>query len=623
MAAGTTKNPQTKFFAFIIIIILKSRFTCIHELFEGEYRSKSLIRNSVSPEFDQNITSLSYVNKQQIQKYDNAYKLNLFLLRSGDIHPKPGPGNTRKPKFPCLICQKGVIKTSKAVSCDQCQQWTHIACTKTISTKQYETWIKDEIEFDFTCDRCLLENLPFNYVDNIHDISEQTINTSYNHNHHASRDDIFKPLLSKGLHFIHCNARSLLPKISELRLIGARTKAAVLCITETWLDNSVTNTEVKIDGYSLLRKDRSRTGGGVCAYIRGDLAFTQRTDLQQTELEAIWFDILLPKTKPILVGNVYRPPKETDFINKFEETLCKINPEYETFIFGDFNVCVLHKMAKLCRDYLSLLKIFNLKQIITNPTRVTNSSSTLIDHIIVSRDDKISLSGVIASGLSDHYMTFCTRKGKRKGTNKQESNTIKIRTTKNYDKSIFVDKLMSLDWSELYLCRNVNIAWEIFKKLFMSVLNEIAPMKEIKMKCKTEPWITLEILELIRERDQNLVNYNKIGDSKFYIAYCLLRNKVQRKVKDAKESYFENKIEENRNNPKKLWQQFKNLGYSHKQKESANIVLETDKEVTHDADKIVNHFNVFFTTIAESLVAKLPKAEYVYDTCSNIFNFFL
>lgn len=280
-------------------------------------------------------------------------------------------------------------------------------------------------------------------------------------------------------------------------------------------------------------------------------------------------------------------------------------------------------MAKLCRDYLSLLKIFNLKQIITNPTRVTNSSSTLIDHIIVSRDDKISLSGVIASGLSDHYMTFCTRKGKRKGTNKQESNTIKIRTTKNYDKSIFVDKLMSLDWSELYLCRNVNIAWEIFKKLFMSVLNEIAPMKEIKMKCKTEPWITLEILELIRERDQNLVNYNKIGDSKFYIAYCLLRNKVQRKVKDAKESYFENKIEENRNNPKKLWQQFKNLGYSHKQKESANIVLETDKEVTHDADKIVNHFNVFFTTIAESLVAKLPKAEYVYDTCSNIFNFFL
>ena len=93
-------------------------------------------------------------------------------------------------------------------------------------------------------------------------------------------------------------------------------------------------------------------------------------------------------------------------------------------------------------------------------------------------------------------------------------------------------------------------------------------------------------------------------------------------VKNAKENYFENKIEENYNNPKKLWEQFKTLGYSNKQKDKANTVLEIDKEITHDAGKIVNHFNVFFTSIAESLVAKLPQAEHIFDTCSNIFKRF-
>ena len=75
-------------------------------------------------------------------------------------------------------------------------------------------------------------------------------------------------------------------------------------------------------------------------------------------------------------------------------------------------------------------------------------------------------------------------------------------------------------------------------------------------------------------------------------------------------------------NLKKPWEQFKTLGYSNTQKDKANIVSEIDKEISHDAEKIVNHFNVFFTSIAESLVAKLLQAEYIYDTCSNIFKRF-
>ena len=45
----------------------------------------------------------------------------------------------------------------------------------------------------------------------------------------------------RGLHFLHINTRSLLAHLEELRLIAKRTKAAYICITETWLDDTVSD----------------------------------------------------------------------------------------------------------------------------------------------------------------------------------------------------------------------------------------------------------------------------------------------------------------------------------------------------------------------------------------------
>ena len=52
------------------------------------------------------------------------------------------------------------------------------------------------------------------------------------------------------------------------------------------------------------------------------------------------------------------------------------------------------------------------------------------------------------------------------------------------------------------------------------------------------------------------------------------RNKIQRDIKSAKQQYIFNKIEDNKNNSKKLWESLKELGYQNKSKVSAKIVLE-------------------------------------------------
>ena len=60
--------------------------------------------------------------------------------------------------------------------------------------------------------------------------------------------NIFK---SRGLHFIHLNISSLLPKIEELRIIAKSTKAVIIGISESKLDESVLEPEIQIDYYSV------------------------------------------------------------------------------------------------------------------------------------------------------------------------------------------------------------------------------------------------------------------------------------------------------------------------------------------------------------------------------------
>ena len=111
-------------------------------------------------------------------------------------------------------------------------------------------------------------------------------------------------------------------------------------MSETWLDESVTDSEIWIDNYSIVRKDRSRNGGGVCTFIRNDISFTLAQNISENELESIWIEILLPKSKPIIVGTCYRPPSQNNFLELFDTALSKIRPDCEIIILGDINICM-------------------------------------------------------------------------------------------------------------------------------------------------------------------------------------------------------------------------------------------------------------------------------------------
>ena len=122
------------------------------------------------------------------------------------------------------------------------------------------------------------------------------------------------------------------------------------------------------------------------------------------DIEGIFLDILLPKTKPIFVGKVYRPLNSINFSKSSNKHLDDINLDNELFLLVYFNINLLHNgkyilkqnqamqnrkaSTSLVSQYKLFCQRYSLEQTIKLATRTTCSSSTLIDHILTNSREK-------------------------------------------------------------------------------------------------------------------------------------------------------------------------------------------------------------------------------------------
>ena len=109
----------------------------------------------------------------------------------------------------------------------------------------------------------------------------------------------------RGMKVAHLNIHSVVCKIDELRHLLKLKPFDVICLNETLCDSTISDDEISIDGFTIVRKDRTRHGGGVAVYISNHLTFTRRFDIESENLEIIWLEVKYGKCAPILVGSVY------------------------------------------------------------------------------------------------------------------------------------------------------------------------------------------------------------------------------------------------------------------------------------------------------------------------------
>ena len=85
--------------------------------------------------------------------------------------------------------------------------------------------------------------------------------------------NIFK---KRGMHLIHLNISSLLPKIDETRYIAKLTNATIIGLSETKLDNTVLSSEIEIEGYDPVISDQSWRERGVACFVKNSISYNRK-----------------------------------------------------------------------------------------------------------------------------------------------------------------------------------------------------------------------------------------------------------------------------------------------------------------------------------------------------------
>ena len=106
-----------------------------------------------------------------------------------------------------------------------------------------------------------------------------------------------------------------------------------------------------------------------------------------------------------LIGCVYRAPSDSlevfDYLDDVLRYATRNN--LEVIIVGDLNCDCLKATLSQKERLLQFLTVNELEQLIKEPSRVTPSSSTLLDVLITSTPTFFKEAGLINVVLSDHY----------------------------------------------------------------------------------------------------------------------------------------------------------------------------------------------------------------------------
>ena len=190
----------------------------------------------------------------------------------------------------------------------------------------------------------------------------------------------------KALYYI---IRSLTKHFDQLHnlLSFLPNQFSVIGISETKL-NSFSSSNIDLPNYNFLRKDSPTQAGGVGIYVHNCLSYLLRPDLDFVAhgCDTLWIEILLPKKdRNIIFGIVYRHPNSN--LTDFKEDLSNIldiitNENKQIIITGDVNIDLIKSEShQFTSDYLDMLYTNFCFPVITQPTRITDHSQTLIDHI--------------------------------------------------------------------------------------------------------------------------------------------------------------------------------------------------------------------------------------------------
>ena len=114
--------------------------------------------------------------------------------------------------------------------------------------------------------------------------------------------------------------------------------------------------------------------------------------------------------------------------------------------------------------------------------------------------------------MSDHQLTFCTRKITKMKVN--DHKLITFRCLKNYSEDLFDEALEKINFPDYEVFFDINAAYNDFFSKLSKIVNQMAPEKTKRVKSTTQEWYDGEIIRKTSDRDRLL---QKFKTSKLHV----------------------------------------------------------------------------------------------------------
>ena len=422
-------------------------------------------------------------------------------------------------------------------------------------------------------------------------------------------EDIDFKAKHKGLLVTHLNVRSLWNKIDMIKTTFNKFNIDIITFSETWLTDLIPNELIDINGYELFRNDRKwnetgianiKKGGGVCIYLKKDFIFKTDhiPDLETSNLdiECQYLEIVFKNQKNVLIVNIYRPPQGNinNFVKHLDQTLEKIDKsKLDVILLGNMNVDFHKNSDTHTKRVNSFISQNGLVKLISDTTRYGNIKNSCIDQILTN-SNHILKSGVSNVNISDHQLVYFIKKKRKDIPTRAE---FQGRSYVNYNRDMMRQILNTYDWTEFYGGDDPNILWQLFLRNTIMAIETMCPIKTFKVKRYKEPWITQELLELIKDKDVCMKKAKKTGYDRDWIRAKRLRNECVTKIRKAKSDFINSELDTHKNDSKKFWKNInKIMPIPGKTQKSIQLIDQQINRMIPESDT-ANYINDFFVNI--------------------------
>lgn len=405
------------------------------------------------------------------------------------------------------------------------------------------------------------------------------------------------------------NVQSLDKNLDKLQNLTCIENTRVLILTEIWQPKSHQNYNIK--GFTLAQMvvRQNKRSGGVAIYVRDDTAFKNMSEIRfNDKIECATLEIHVHNLN-IQISGIYRSPNHPlSDTEQILESILEPAKHKKLIIAGDLNIdlsCNNREATKL----QSLIDNHNLTQLISLPTRIGKTSSTIIDHIITNCT-QITKSYITELFIADHFACGCIIEAKN--SREDECNQQKI--TANPENIIKLRQcIKKIDWIRV-LSNDPETSLNNMQETLQKAVLETCRAKPLKNKKRQpiQPWMTKEILKIKAKITSGLKNV-KAGKS--FTKHRELKGLFQRECRKAKRQYVRSKLKSC--DSKQTWQLINSLSGRGNTSSTKILCIEDETgQKIEDPKTIGNKLNKFFSEVGVKLANNLPKTQ--FDPIANV-----